>query len=83
MGALLTPRKLALDKDEPKARTDDENRFEHRQLHGEIIEDCIATRRVPTLFDEFLKSLQISLDSLRHHSHCISCIFGKTLRVIL
>jgi len=28
MGALLTPRKLALDKGEPKARTDSEDRFE-------------------------------------------------------
>jgi hypothetical protein len=28
MGALLTPRKLALDEGEPKARTDSEDRFE-------------------------------------------------------
>ena len=27
MGAMLTPRKLALDKGEPKARTDSEDRF--------------------------------------------------------
>jgi hypothetical protein len=28
MGALQTPRKLALDKGKPKARTDSEDRFE-------------------------------------------------------
>jgi hypothetical protein len=32
MGALLTPRKLALDKGEPKARTDYEDRFERTRL---------------------------------------------------
>ncbi len=30
-----------------------------RYLEGKYIEDCLA----PTLFDEFLKSLQISLDA--------------------
>ena len=36
MGALLRPRKLALDKGEPKARTDFEDRFERSLLacHG-------------------------------------------------
>ena len=32
MGALLRPRKSALDKGEPKARTDFEDRFEHSLL---------------------------------------------------
>ena len=34
MDALLTPRKLALDKGEPKARTDYEDRFERILLAG-------------------------------------------------
>ncbi len=34
MGALLTPRKLALDKGEPKSRTDYEDRFERSLLAG-------------------------------------------------
>jgi hypothetical protein len=34
MGAMLTPRKLALDKGEPKARTDYEDRFERSRLAG-------------------------------------------------
>ena len=34
MGALLTPRKLALDKGKPKARTDCEDRFERSLLAG-------------------------------------------------
>jgi hypothetical protein len=34
MGAMLTPRKLALDKGEPKARTDYEDRFERMLLAG-------------------------------------------------
>jgi hypothetical protein len=34
MGALLTPRKLALDNGEPKARTDYEDRFERSLLAG-------------------------------------------------
>lgn len=52
-------------------------------LAGKIIEDCLATTRAPTLFDEFLKSLQVCLDARRHHSQCISDIFGETLRGIL
>jgi hypothetical protein len=52
-------------------------------LHGKIIEDCVATRRAPTLFDECFKSLQISLNAQRHHAQCIFCMFGETLRVIL
>jgi hypothetical protein len=34
MGALLRPRKLALGKTEPKARTDFEDRFERSPLAG-------------------------------------------------
>ena len=83
MGALLSTRKLALDKGEPKARTDYEDRFEHSLLHGKIVEDCLAARWMPTLFDEFLKSLQISLDPQGHHFQCISYMFGGTLKVIL
>jgi hypothetical protein len=42
MGALLTPRKLALDKGKPKARTDSEDRFERIwrgtfQKHGRFL----------------------------------------------
>jgi hypothetical protein len=37
-------------------------------LANSYIEDCLATSRTPTLFDDFLKSLQISLDARRHHS---------------
>jgi hypothetical protein len=41
-------------------------------LHGEIIEDCLAARPDPTLFNGSLKSLQVSLDTQRHYSQCIS-----------
>jgi hypothetical protein len=42
MGALLTPRKLVLDKGEPKARTNFEDRFERIRLgtfqkHGRFL----------------------------------------------
>ena len=48
-----------------------------------IIEDCLAARPDPTLFNESLKSLQVSLDSQRHYSQCISDRLDGTLRVIL
>ena len=46
-------------------------------LHREIVEDGVATRRAPTLFDECFKSLQISLDALRHHFQCLPSMFGE------
>ena len=52
-------------------------------LHGKIIEDCLATWLDPTLFNEFLKSFQISLDARRHHFQCLFYMFDDTLRGIL